>query len=581
MKYFKRLLELIGNHKKIFYIGIVFAFIKSFSMIFTFVAINYGFKNLNTIDGNKIFTIVMILIGGIIWNFSFGYLENILLSAEGYHIYKNYRLNVGIKLKKAPLGYFNQQHLGDIQGALTTNLVSLENFTMMLVTDITNGFASSIVLTIAFFNMHISLGLYMVVALILIAYLLLKIYAVASEYVPQIHDVEREMNFAVIDLIRGMSVLRCFANNKELEINKNIHNIAYDTYEQKRLIDIKCEVAYSWKAKLYSLAVASSTVISIILSLVLNHYNIIETADTLTMIVASFVIFLGLYPLSDGAFLYSKVPSHQKYIDSVLDIPEITDGSIDEVNGPKDLSFENVSFSYDTRKVIKDVSFDIKEGQKIAIVGPSGSGKTTLVNLITRFWDVDSGRITLSNKDIRSYHTETLLKQLSIVFQEVYLFNDTIMNNIKFAKPDTTDEEVYEVCKKARCHDFISKLPNGYNTVLGEGGANVSGGEKQRISIARALLKDAPIILLDEATSSVDPENEAEIIAAINNLCQNKTVISIAHRLSTVEQADKILVIDDGMIKESGTHQELLALNGIYAGFIKTRLDAKGWRVSN
>jgi len=246
-----------------------------------------------------------------------------------------------------------------------------------------------------------------------------------------------------------------------------------------------------------------------------------------------------------------------------------------------DIKGESVTFQYENRKVIDDVSFEIPEGSTTAIVGPSGGGKTTLCSLMTRFWDVDRGRITLGGADVREYTLDSLLSNFSMVFQHVYLFNDTIANNIRFGKPDASMEEVEAAAKKACCHDFISALPDGYDTVIGEGGATISGGEKQRISIARALLKDAPVIILDEATANVDPENEALLQEAIAELTHGKTIIMIAHRLKTVQSADQILVLDQGKIVQRGTHQELMKAGGLYADFISMRKRSIGWKLGD
>ena len=244
-----------------------------------------------------------------------------------------------------------------------------------------------------------------------------------------------------------------------------------------------------------------------------------------------------------------------------------------------DIVLENIDFSYENCKVIDDVSLLIPQRTSCAIVGPSGSGKTTLVNLMARFWDVDSGSVKLGGVDVREWKFDEFMTHFAMVFQNVYLFNDTIENNIKFGRPSASHEEVVQVAKAARCHDFIAALPDGYDTVLGEGGANVSGGEKQRISIARALLKDAPIVLLDEATANVDPENEAELQSAIETLTRDKTVIMIAHRLKTVRNADQIVVLDKGRIVQRGTHAQLLEQGGIYASFVQMRRRAIGWKV--
>ena len=234
-------------------------------------------------------------------------------------------------------------------------------------------------------------------------------------------------------------------------------------------------------------------------------------------------------------------------------------------------------FAYDSRQIIKNISLKVPQGSTCAIVGPSGSGKTTLCNLIARFWDVQDGKVLIGGQDIKEYTADSLMQYISMVFQNVYLFNDTIENNIRFGNPDATHEQIVEAAKRAQCHDFISALPKGYDTTVGEGGSSLSGGEKQRISIARAILKDAPIVILDEATSSVDPENEHELLSAILELTQGKTLISIAHRLTTVQNADQILVIDNGTVVQQGTHSELLTQDGIYQSFWKQRKEATGW----
>jgi len=244
-----------------------------------------------------------------------------------------------------------------------------------------------------------------------------------------------------------------------------------------------------------------------------------------------------------------------------------------------DIAFRNVSFSYGSRKIIDNVSFTIPEGTTTAIVGPSGGGKTTLCSLMARFWDVDEGAVTLGGTNVKEYKLDSLLTNFSMVFQNVYLFNDTIASNIRFGKPDATMEEIMEAAKKACCHEFITVLPEGYDTVIGEGGATISGGEKQRISIARAILKDAPVIILDEATANVDPENESRLQAAIAELTRNKTIVMIAHRLKTVKNADQILVVDNGKIVQQGTHDELAYQKGIYADFIGVRKKAVSWKI--
>lgn len=234
-----------------------------------------------------------------------------------------------------------------------------------------------------------------------------------------------------------------------------------------------------------------------------------------------------------------------------------------------------MNFGYDERQILKDVSFRIPERTSTAIVGPSGSGKTTICSLVARFYDPQGGRITVGGHDLKEFACDGLLSNVSMVFQNVYLFHDTVRANICFGKPDATDEEMIEAAKKARCHDFIMAMPDGYDTVIGEGGETLSGGGKQRISIARAMLKGAPIIILDEATASIDPENEYLIQSAISELTKGKTIITIAHRPATIRNADQILVVEDGRIAECCTHDELIAADGLYRRFVKIREKAE------
>ena len=245
-----------------------------------------------------------------------------------------------------------------------------------------------------------------------------------------------------------------------------------------------------------------------------------------------------------------------------------------------DIEFQNVTFSYDKTPVLRNISFSIPQGSTTAIVGPSGSGKTTICNLIARFYDVDSGKVLVGGENVRDMTCDSLLRNISMVFQKVYLFHDTIENNIRFGNPNASQEEVIAAAKKARCHDFIMSLPEGYQTVIGEGGSTLSGGEKQRVSIARAILKNANIVILDEATASIDPENEHLIQQAISELTIGKTVIVIAHRLATIEHADQILVVDDGRIVQKGTHNQLIRQEGIYKRFINIREQAEGWSIA-
>ena len=297
------------------------------------------------------------------------------------------------------------------------------------------------------------------------------------------------------------------------------------------------------------------------------------------MVISAFIVYASLETAGNYSALLRIVDVSVERAQAILDTPQMDITGEDIQPETQDIRADAVEFSYEKRKVIDGVSLQIPEKTTTAIVGPSGGGKTTLVNLLARFWDVDTGEVTLGGRNVRDYDMDSLMKNFSFVFQNVYLFHDTIANNIRFGQPEADLETVIAAAKKACCHDFIMSLPDGYDTVIGEGGASLSGGEKQRISIARAMMKDAPVIFLDEATANVDPENENELMRAIQALTAEKTVIMIAHRLKTVEHADQILVIDHGRIVQQGTHESLLAQEGLYKTFIGERREAASWKV--
>ena len=294
----------------------------------------------------------------------------------------------------------------------------------------------------------------------------------------------------------------------------------------------------------------------------------------------SFGIFAGLEPVSDSAHVLGVINNAMDQLDALREGHYIDKDGRDIPLDRYDIEFEHVTFGYDSRKVLRNMSFKIPEQTSTAIVGPSGSGKTTICNLIARFYDVERGRVLVGGHDVREFTCDSLLSHISMVFQNVYLFHDTIRNNICFGREDATEAEMIEAARKACCHDFIMALPDGYDTVVGEGGGTLSGGEKQRISIARAILKDASVVILDEATASIDPENEHLIQNALSELTRGKTIITIAHRLATIENADQILVVDDGKIVQQGTHQELMKQEGRYRSFVETKKRAEGWKIA-
>ncbi len=579
-EFIRRSLKMAGNKKGRLGAGMFFMFLENFSVLLNFSAIYFSFLWLNDMTSQRFYIIIGILVGSFLFHFLTAWLDSIFTGGVYFHIYKDYRLKVGEKLKKSPMGYFSEKSLSKILSCFTNILKSLENLSQLTLTFTIGGLSTTVFLLLGLFIMNVKMGILTLILSAMAWLIVFILFSLSKKYVEDIHKAGARYTDALIDGIRGIPVLRSFPSLADSKV-KEIHSSIYDTSEEYRRqqSDFEVKVFVVW-SRILGTFLNVSSLIAIVFSCYLYTIEDVTLAEALTLSVSGFLLFGGLKQLENAAILLVKNPSDLDYLEKILDIPKIEEGSIDNVAGKKDIEFENVNFSYTSdRQIIKNLNFKITEGSKVAIVGHSGSGKTTIINLLSRFYDVDSGAIKIADNNINDYKVDTLLKNLSLVFQDVYLFSDTVKNNIRFAKPNATDEEIIEVAKKAMCYDFIMAMPNGFDTMIGEGGSNISGGEKQRISIARALLKDAPIILLDEATSSVDPENEYEILNAIDKLCEGKTVVSIAHRLSTVKNADQILVIDDGELVQSGTHKELLAKGGIYADFIDAREKAGKWKL--
>lgn len=576
MKFIKLSFKLAGQYKNRLKAGMLLIFLQNASVLFGFFALFLAFGWMNEITVGHIWTIFGVLFASFLFNFLTGWAKSGLSDGVFFGIFKDYRLAVGEKLKKAPMGYFAEQSLSRIMAAFTNVMKSLENYSAMSIDFAVSGISISFFLLIGMLGVNIKIGILTLICLIFIWLCVLLMTNQAKKEIAREHTAITKLGDALVDSISGIPVLRSFPLVNE-SVEEKIHSKLKNASEELRLTQVHFEMVFVIYARIFSTIINLSSLLVTLFSCYLYTKGEVLLPQALTVSAAGFMIFGGLKQLENAAILMVKNPANMQYLEEVLDIPEISDGTL-EVMKNNDIVFDKVNFAYDKRNpVLKDLSFTISQGSRTAIVGPSGSGKTTIINLISRFYDVDSGEIRLGNKDIRDYKVESLLKNLSLVFQDVYLFRDTIENNIRFANPDASHEEVVEAAKKARCHNFIMELPDGYNTMVGEGGSSLSGGEKQRISIARALLKNAPIILLDEATSSVDPENEYEILAAIEELSKGHTVISIAHRLSTMKKADQILVIDRGTLVQAGNHSDLICKEGIYSSFIQARERAANW----
>ncbi|WP_342757635.1 ABC transporter ATP-binding protein [Kineothrix sedimenti] len=484
------------------------------------------------------------------------------------------RIQIGDRLKLMPMGHFNSHSLGNITAAATSTMEDIENTAPRIIVSYLNGLIHGFVITLALIIFEWKIGLIAMAGLVLFLLINILLHKRARKASQIRQEAQAELVDAVLEYIQGMSVVKSFG--MEAAAGQKIHRAIADS--ERRNIGLEKRTIPFMAMQQLVLRVISTIMIT--LSVVLYLYGAMDLTICLLMLLSGFIVFSELESGGSMSAFLRLIDASIDRVNEIQKIPVMDLEGIQQKPGNMDIVFKEVSFSYGEKTIIDHVSFAIPAKTTTAIVGPSGSGKTTLCNLIARFWDVGEGSIILGGIDIREYKLDSLLQNISMVFQQVYLFNDTIANNIRLGKPEATKEEIREAAQKACCHDFISRLPDGYDTVIGEGGATLSGGEKQRISIARALLKDAPIIILDEATANVDPENENDLQKAIRSLTRDKTVIMIAHRLKTVRNADQIIVLDAGKIVQTGTHDELFSQKGLYADFIHVREKAVGWKIA-
>lgn len=493
----------------------------------------------------------------------------------GYFMAAHKRISLGEKIKRVPMGFFTDVSLGNLTAIATTNLDNIEIWVPTLFVLVIGGLLNSIVFILSLFFFSYKVGLVAVIGSILFLSIIALMQRKSSAAADEIHTIQASLTKEVLTTLQGMQVIKSYnlsgKNNTQLDETINQASKASLSLEKKI-------VPYALIAKL----IIAITIVSMLILSVSSYFSGDSMlAHTIMIFIASFVIFDGLLTSGSALTMLRSVENTIDSYDYVHSIEDMPEGDIDTPIKTHNITFKNVSFSYDKRNILNNISAKIDEHSMTAIVGPSGSGKTTFCNLISRAWDVNSGEILIGGINIKDYTKETLMDTISMVFQDVYLFEDTIENNIKFGKPNANREEIITAAKQARCHEFIMTLPDQYQTQIGEGGASLSGGERQRISIARAMLKDAPIIIFDEATANIDPENEDKLKEAIESLISNKTVIMIAHRLKTIRNADQILVLDNGDIVERGTHDELIDNNGLYNTLIQAKQAATLWKLDN
>lgn len=501
------------------------------------------------------------------------YRSTMLQCEAGYGTCADKRIEIAEHLKYLPMGYFNQNSLGYITSVATNSMEALADVATRVVMMVTQGILTTAVVTLMILSFDLRIGGIAVIGVFLFFAVNGCLQKKAKTVAPVKDASDRKLVEKVLEYIQGIAEVRSYnlTGEKSKALNQAI--------DENTAANIKLEITFVPIMFIQSLTAKIIGVVIAAVSVAFCLNGSMELLNTVVMIIAAFILFGALDSAGSYSALLRNVDLNVSKAQSVLDIPTMDIDGQDITPTSYDIDVENVEFSYDKRKTIDGISVHIPQKTATAIVGPSGGGKTTLCHLIARFWDVDKGCISLGGVDVKEYSMDSLMRNFSFVFQSVYLFQDTIANNIRFGQPDAPMEKVIEAAKKACCHDFIMALPDGYETIIGEGGASLSGGEKQRISIARAIMKDAPIIILDEATANVDPESEQELTAAIEALTKEKTILMIAHRLKTVRHADNILVIDGGKIVQSGTHDELMHQGGIYRRFVESRELAVGWKV--
>lgn len=580
----KRIIDWCGSFKRNLYIGFAFSF---FSGWFAAMPVIWAANMIGKLveckgQGKAVSTVwigksIVILLFFIFLRFLFDYLRARFQESISYELIARDRLAVGDALKRVSLGYFQNMNTGTILNSITTGLHTLEGMGIRMIDNFVGGYLNFICILLWLTCMNWRVGLIAVTGAAVSLIFLLIISKYSTRNAPILAAANRDLTGAILEYARGLSVVKSFGKaGASMDSMKK-------ACRDSRDINLKIEWGYIPYNALHLLALKTASVCIVIAAFYLGFSGQLDFTYMMFVILLSFHVFGSLEPIADCAHVLAVIDDALEHLD------ELTKESFIDADGQQieiahyDIEFQNVDFSYgegkERRQVLHNVNLKIPEYSVTAIVGPSGSGKSTICNLIARFYDADSGSVRVGGHDVKEFTCDSLLSNISMVFQNVYLFHDTVRNNICFGKPDATEAEMVEAAKKACCHDFIMALPEGYDTVIGEGGGSLSGGEKQRISIARAILKDAPIIILDEATASVDPENEHLIQAAISELTKGKTIVTIAHRLATIEQADQILVVDDGQIIQKGIHKELVAVPGKYKDFVDIRSQSEGWKI--
>lgn len=572
----KRILNVSGTYKGRIQLAFVFSFLKSFlakaPIGLAFFVLSAFYKG--TATGTLCLWTGAAMVVCVLLQVLFQNIADRLQSAAGFMVFADKRMELGNHLRKMPMGYFTEGNIGKISSVLSTDMVFIEENCMTVIADMMSYLFAQVIMLLFLFVLNPWLGLIAVAVVLAVLLVARGMHKGDLDDSSLRMEQSEKLTKAVLDFIEGIGITKTYnlLGEKSKELSEN--------FRESCRVSLQFEKNHApWQRRL-NLIYGLGAVAVIALSLLLYHQNTLSLPYFVGMMLFVFDLFgplKALYSQSTRLTVMNSCLDRMEEVFAETELPDTGKDKLPSNVNASEIEFKQVRFAYGDKEVLHDVSFTLGKKRMLALVGPSGGGKSTIANLLARFWDVKSGQVLIRGKDIREIPLSELMNQISMVFQRVYLFQDTIYNNISMGRPDASREEVIEAAKKARCYDFIMNLPDGFDTVIGEGGETLSGGEKQRISIARCILKDAPIVILDEATASVDADNESYIQEAISELCRGKTLLVIAHRLNTIRHADQILVIANGQIAQSGTHDELIKIDGIYKNFVTAHETSHGW----
>ncbi len=577
LKILNKFFDFCGSvNKKKFQISIVLGVIQAVCEAMKIPAIMIVLMDItdNTLSSKTVFLSLAIMFVSITVDFFVRKKSAMLQTEAGYNAAANKRIEIAQHLRYLPMGYFNKNSLGSITSVATNTMENLGDVATRVVMMSTQGILNTALIIVMLLCFDFRIGLIAAAGVILFFVVNSLLQKAGDKLSAEKVESDQKLVSEIMEYVQGIAEVKSYNlfGKQTKKLNKAIDNNVK--------VNTEMEFAFIPYMTIQNIITKLTGAVMMFVSVLLYLNGSMSLMICIGMTICAFMLYSSLEQAGSYSALLRTIDICIDKAQKILDLDTMNIDGKDIIPQNYDIDVNNIEFSYDKRKIIDGISLHIPQKTTTAVVGPSGGGKSTLCNLISRFWDVDGGNIRLGGIDVREYSMDSLMKNFSFVFQNVYLFADTIANNIAFGRENATREEIVTAAKKACCHDFIMSLPDGYDTVIGEGGASISGGEKQRISIARAIMKNAPIIILDEATANVDPENEKELVEAIDALTKEKTIIMIAHRLKTVRNADQIVVVDSGKIAQLGTHTQLMQEGGIYKNFVNARQQAAGWKIN-